>query len=122
MTKQETLEYNRKWRLSHPENIRRYGEGNKEKRKPWSKKYREANRDKYRKWMSEWRSDNPVRTREIEEKATLKKRYGVTPEDYGRMLEKQGGCCEICGRPSTDYKRSLSIDHDHLTGNIRGLL
>jgi hypothetical protein len=38
------------------------------------------------------------------------------------MFDLQGGCCEICGKPRTDYKRSLHVDHDHSNGNLRGLL
>ena len=122
MTTPEKLEYHRKWRFSHQENIQRYRKNTKEKRRVWSGKWRESHKDKYREWIQKWRVDNPERTREIDEKATLKKRYGVTPEDYARMLEERGGCCEICGRSGADCKRNLCIDHDHLTGNLRGLL
>jgi hypothetical protein len=54
-------------------------------------------------------------------KTYLKQTYGLTPEDYDRMLEAQGGGCAICGKaPRPDI--SLHIDHDHETGRIRGLL
>ena len=122
MTVTERKDYHRKWRLSHQENIQRYRKNTKEKRLVWSGKWRESHKDKYREYVSRWRSENPERSQEIEEKATLKKRYGVTPEDYDRMLEERGGCCEICGRSGANCKRSLCIDHDHLTGNLRGLL
>jgi hypothetical protein len=122
MTASETKEYHRKWRLSHQENIQRYRKNTKEKRRVWNGEWRESHKDKYREWVQKWRVDNPERTREIDGKATLKKRHGITLEDYARMLKEQGGCCEICGRPSTDYKRSLHVDHDHSTGKVRGLL
>ena len=54
-------------------------------------------------------------------KTHLKKKYGITPEDYDRMLEAQGGGCAICGRPPRD-DIALHVDHDHETGFIRGLL
>lgn len=44
-------------------------------------------------------------------------RYGIEREAYEAMLADQGGVCAICGR---DEK--LVIDHDHETGEIRGLL
>ena len=45
---------------------------------------------------------------------------GVSTEDYERMLAAQGGGCAICGAlPKT---RRLHVDHDHKTGEIRGLL
>lgn len=54
-------------------------------------------------------------------------RYGVTAEDYTLMVARQGGLCAICGKPETakDAKgrvRNLCIDHNHLTGRVRGLL
>jgi len=51
-------------------------------------------------------------------KATLR-RYHLSAEQYLAILELQGGVCAICGgrRPY-----ALHIDHDHLTGRVRGLL
>ena len=48
-------------------------------------------------------------------------KYGVSPEQYLDMWEKQEGKCKICGKklPDGDY---LHIDHDKETGEIRGLL
>lgn len=46
--------------------------------------------------------------------------YGISVEDYDRMLEEQNGGCYICGKSSTT--RALDIDHDHSTGKVRGLL
>jgi hypothetical protein len=50
------------------------------------------------------------------------KSYGITREDYDRMLVDQGFCCQICGIHQTELKKKLHIDHDHATGTIRGLL
>jgi hypothetical protein len=47
---------------------------------------------------------------------------GVSEEAYASMLEAQGGVCAICGKPETSKRGSLSIDHDHATGRVRGLL
>ncbi len=46
--------------------------------------------------------------------------YGITLEDYETMLKQQEGRCAICkNKPN---KKSLSVDHNHDTGKIRGLL
>lgn len=45
-------------------------------------------------------------------------RYGVTQERYETMYRAQGGCCAICG----DAFDVLCVDHDHETGDVRGLL
>jgi len=50
----------------------------------------------------------------------LRRKYGITSEDYERMLKEQKGGCAICG--STPKKRRLAVDHNHKTGRIRGLL
>jgi hypothetical protein len=50
------------------------------------------------------------------------KRYGVTWEKYEQMLADQNGGCAICGRTSSGKGQPLDIDHDHVTGQVRGLL
>lgn len=50
-----------------------------------------------------------------------KNRYGITFEDYDRMLREQGGHCALCPWEPTAKKR-LMVDHCHETGAVRGLL
>lgn len=50
------------------------------------------------------------------------KLYGLTPADYRRMLTAQGNRCAICGCDPTNQSQRFSIDHDHVTGRVRGLL
>jgi hypothetical protein len=52
----------------------------------------------------------------------LKKYYGITIEEYNLIFLKQNGCCAICGKHESEFSKSLSVDHDHVTGKIRGLL
>lgn len=58
--------------------------------------------------------------------ASLKKRYGITIDDYNRMLHIQNGGCAICGIQEEVYKqvkgRNFDVDHCHSTGKVRGLL
>jgi hypothetical protein len=53
-------------------------------------------------------------------------KYRLSVEAYGVMLAAQGGVCAICRRPETARNQhgplALSVDHDHKTGRIRGLL
>ncbi len=54
------------------------------------------------------------------------KKYGLTVEEYDKMLEEQQGMCKICGavegkqRSKSDYR--LFVDHCHASGKVRGLL
>lgn len=59
----------------------------------------------------------------------IKAKYGINKQDYLMMVEKQNNKCAICGEEEEqvnvwkrDQKRRLAIDHNHITGEIRGLL
>jgi len=54
----------------------------------------------------------------------LQQLYGITHEDYERMLEEQKGKCAICGtdKPRRKGRLYFSVDHCHDTGKVRGLL
>ncbi len=51
------------------------------------------------------------------------RQYGMTLDDYDAMLAAQGGVCAICGsaEPGGSGGR-FAVDHDHATGDVRGLL
>ena len=51
----------------------------------------------------------------------LQKNYGISAADYEAIRHQQGARCAICdGGPIG--REHFDIDHDHATGNIRGLL
>ena len=51
------------------------------------------------------------------------RRYGVTPEIYDSLLAQQDGKCGICKKDRSGKKgQRFAVDHDHVTGEIRGLL
>lgn len=54
----------------------------------------------------------------------LRHRYGMTIEDYDKLFSKQEGKCAICKEEFVKTKAHprLSVDHNHKTGFIRGLL
>ena len=39
-----------------------------------------------------------------------------------KISDKQNGCCAICRKKETEFKCRLSVDHNHKTGQVRGLL
>lgn len=52
---------------------------------------------------------------------SLKQKYGITGAQYDEMNRSQDGQCAICGGENDDG-RPLHVDHDHETGDVRGLL
>lgn len=107
--REERLKYAAEQRKNHPEQKREWFAANpikvKEYKKRWRTKYREQYRD-----------------------ASLKRKYGIDLNQYNEMLKSQNGLCAICLGPEK-YKDkrsnmfwSLSVDHSHKTGKIRGLL
>lgn len=55
----------------------------------------------------------------------LMRKYGITQADYDALLAAQGGGCALCGKTAaeqTRYTEFLHVDHDHVTGRVRGLL
>ena len=52
----------------------------------------------------------------------LKRTYDITLVDFDKMFEEQDGCCFICGRHQSEFSRRLDVDHDHDSGQVRGLL
>lgn len=99
-----------RYRENNPESYRakekRWRERNPEKVKAKSVKWREQNRDKHLAAVRSWQ---------------LRNRYGITPEEYDRVLALQSGVCAICKQERT-RKFRLCVDHDHKTGAARGLL
>jgi hypothetical protein len=60
------------------------------------------------------------RARRSKHNTHLKKTYGITMDDYDRILKSQNGQCAICKGGTS--KNHFALDHNHKTGNIRGLL
>jgi hypothetical protein len=91
----------------------------------------DANRQKAIANVKRWQQENRVeynakqrvyrsKRRDIEREGHLRRTFGITQGDYDKLLACQGGGCAICGKQPG--KISLHVDHDHETGEIRGLL
>ena len=52
----------------------------------------------------------------------LTRTYGITNDDFQAMLHKQQGKCACCGTLDPRGPGRFHVDHNHTTGNIRGLL
>ena len=83
-----------------------------------TKRRRENPRDQERHKLEsrKYSSANKETKTSTERKQHLKS-YGLTPDDFDRMIEDQDGKCLICGE-----RKPLQIDHNHTSGEVRGLL
>lgn len=78
-------------------------------------RWQRANPDRYRAKLRDYAASGKKKI--ADRKSHLKRKYGLTIEEFGAMLEAQGGGCAICGNPDAD-----NVDHDHVTARVRGIL
>lgn len=103
-------EYSRKYysvpenKIRHAISVRKWYLKNREKMRQYAKVY----------WSL---PENKEKGR----RAWFKRAYGISVEEYEALVFIQKGSCAICKRPCKTNK-ALSVDHDHKTGKIRGLL
>lgn len=81
-----------------------------------------ADPERRKAYVKKWQAENPDRRWKASRKNKLKG-YGLTLDEYDAMLNRQGGRCAIC---QTDVpgrgRKMFSVDHDHKTGAVRGLV
>jgi hypothetical protein len=83
----------------------------------WRQDHREQSREYERGYLDARLAADPSYTRSCH----LKRKYGITHNDYLQMLDEQEGVCAACGKPPLTGKLLL-VDHCHRTGSVRGLL
>ena len=91
------------------------------KSKQYQKEYYFKNREKKIKARKLLYMNTPYDVRLAKNNA-LKHAYKITVEDYDKKLKEQNYCCAICNKHRDEFKRNLSVDHDHKTGKVRSLL
>lgn len=77
----------------------------------------QSNRHKSTGYSRKWQKANPEKVLDMH----LQREFGISIEDYRALFAEQSGVCAICQGPGKPEKR-LSVDHNHNTGKIRGLL
>lgn len=97
-----------------------YRQKNKEKIKLRKRLYKQQNREKVNEHNRLFRMKNPELQKERDRRGHLRRKFGITLDEYNALLKKQNGVCAICYRP--EIGKELSVDHCHKTGRVRGLL
>ena len=85
-------------------------------RREYRKIYNKQTAKKNAIYSKKYRLENPEKSRN----STLIRKYGITLEDYNKMLKLQNNKCLICLRDFIKFKGN--VDHNHKTGKIRGIL
>lgn len=88
------------------------------------KRWYEENKEHHREMGRKWAMENPESASLIKLRHRLKKNYGMTLEEYNHMVESCNNQCQICGHTPDGSKLDtrLCVDHNHETGEVRGLI
>jgi hypothetical protein len=89
-----------------------------EQRRVWARTYYLRHRDRIRARTKAWYAANRDRRIETLRKWHFAKKYGITPDDFDVLLLCQNNVCAIC----SSRRKTMCVDHDHSTGEVRGVL
>ena len=105
-------ERSKKWRTAHKEEAAAY-----------NATYYRTNKAAMKTQMAEYRAKNKEEIKKKMADNHLRRKYGLSREDYTALLLAQNGCCAICGSSSPKGPQgTFLVDHDHGTNTVRGLL
>lgn len=125
--RKEMDKINKTWAKNNSEKIKnikaRYREKHKEEIRDNQIRYCETHKTERYERKKRWKRDNPKK----EKNMRLKYIYGITYENYIKILQDQKNKCGVCNTEFKDsYKfpdlRSPCVDHNHLIKGIRGIL
>lgn len=106
-----------KWRAANPDKVREIQRRSNAKRRenPETAKV-------IRDYQARYRAENAETLRHKERE----RKFGITRQKYADLFHSQNGVCAICFKPETATRKgvikALAVDHDHQTGEVRGLL
>ena len=103
------------------EYMKAYYWANKKRINKQCREYHHANKEKNKARKDAYNKEYHEKTYESRKELLTAKRYGITLDEYKQMFIDCDSKCEICNSTESS-DRTLSVDHNHITGQIRGLL
>ena len=89
----------------------------------YAHEYYAAHKEQHDRSQKRFNASLPVKERKRRDRMyNLKKKYGITPEQFDAMLAAQGGVCAVCKGTHGEHGRPLFMDHKHGTKQTRGIL
>lgn len=119
----------RRWAKRNRRHLRAYNrlryllnpEAYKNRAKAWCRRNPEKVKARNRAFALRWAREHPIKVKIRRRKAVLKRKYGLSIEEYRQLLKQQRGRCVICKRKFFSTRRAC-VDHCHRTKQVRGLL
>jgi myo-inositol-hexaphosphate 3-phosphohydrolase len=131
MTKEERKIYSRKWYDNHKEYLKekskKYKLEHKKRTSETNKQWYERNKAERKKYRLEHKNRMKIYNKKYVRDWGLQRKYGISRDEYNKLSIEQNNVCLICLKPETRKRAngqidSLSVDHDHQTNKVRGLL
>ena len=78
--------------------------------------------EKLREYQKNYHRKYRIKHTNINRRYALKRKYGITLEDWEKLFTSQGKACAICYSKEPRSKQGWHTDHCHVTNRIRGIL
>ena len=113
-------------KLKQRERMKRWRAEKKDHIREYQRAWREKNADHVKAYNAEYMPEYYTRDYAAEGRWVRGlKQYGLTPDTFNAMWLEQEGKCAICEHemlPRGRKKEAVAVDHNHATGEVRGLL
>lgn len=124
--KQRTLEQQREAYANIPEvaeRKRKASAARYEEKKEEIRAYRTSSTGRQLKAVhdAKYYAKNGTQHRARMKNGRFKRKYNLSTEEVDRLIAERNGLCDICHQPAKLGTR-LNVDHDHTTGEFRGML